>query len=430
MLSISYKSVFYLALLGFCIIFLIVRQVMSKDRSQIWSPLTFFSLIFLYYIVLPAWGDLNLYGANVATQQHLFYEVALLFFICIIVGFSIKTKSSFSKWNSIFSTENIFWLGGALFIFALVCYVPFRGFRYTIAADDAIRVSSRTGLISYLIDLISLFCASCGLLLINIKFNYKKARSWIVFLVVVYLSIVAYVVGGFRMRIVWLIITLLTLFHLSVKVRRPNLILIVTISVIAYIGFAIMDTTRNYGQGIDLDAASELSAEDVRKGASENVDVCCFSIATLDYSARNHYRIGFEPIITAALMPIPRTFFPWKPNGMYIREIQVLVAGDDSDGAAFLVFVEAFLAFGWIGVVLYGLFIGWLAGVFWRNYQNNKGSIGAVLLLALFNGFCYDWISRGYMAGIFNNFIYFVIMPFWLSQLLIFLKGLFFRQRI
>ena len=112
-----------------------------------------------------------------------------------------------------------------------------------------------------------------------------------------------------------------------------------------------------------------------------------------------------------------------------MKRTQFFVAGSADSGAAFLAFVEAFLAFGWIGVILYGLFFGWLAGIFWRNYQNNKQSIGSVLLLALFNGFCYDWISRGYMAGMFNNFIYFVIMPFWLSYILIFLRGLFGRRQ-
>ena len=81
------------------------------------------------------------------------------------------------------------------------------------------------------------------------------------------------------------------------------------------------------------------------------------------------------------------------------------------------VFAEAYFAFGVLGVILYGLFIGWFCKKIWLNYQNNKNSIGALLLLALMNGFVYQWIARGYMASAFNDFIYFVILPFWIIAL-------------
>ena len=101
-----------------------------------------------------------------------------------------------------------------------------------------------------------------------------------------------------------------------------------------------------------------------------------------------------------------------------MKEAQIRVIGDASGGAAVLIFAEAYMSFGLLGVILYGLFIGWLCKKIWSNYQNNKDSIGAILLLALFNGFMYTWMSRGYMAGAFNDFIYFVVLPFWLTALI------------
>ena len=404
-------------------LYILVNAIFSRDKTKIWSPMVVFSLASIYYIVLPPFDGLTLYKANLAEFQYVFYLAALVFCISILIGFNLPSPHAFKKWNNIFTERNIYWIGVSLFIVALFCYVPFRGFRYTISAEDSTRLTARTGVVSYLIDLISLFCASCSLLLFSIKItSINSVKKKLTFGLIWYLSLVVYIVGGFRLRIVWFLLTLLTTYHLGVVVKRPRYLVIICLAVISYLGFSIMDSARNYGAGIDLEKASELSMDEISDGAGENVDVSCFSISVLDYACNYDYRIGFEPLVTAALMPIPRSLFPWKPDGGYLKDLQLGVMGNSDEGAAFLIFVEAFISFGWIGVILYGLFVGWLSGLFWRNYKRNPSSIGAVVLLALYNGFCYDWYARGYMAGIFNNFMYYIIVPFWLSQLLIMLR--------
>ena len=125
----------------------------------------------------------------------------------------------------------------------------------------------------------------------------------------------------------------------------------------------------------------------------------------------------FEPIITALCMPLPRFLAPWKPDGSYLKDLQVKIFGTSDYGAAFLFFTEAFISWWWFGVVLYSLFVGWFSKKLWDNYLNNPNSIGAIVLLGLYNAFCYVLISRGYMAQALNTFIYYVIIPFWLCQL-------------
>ena len=178
-----------------------------------------------------------------------------------------------------------------------------------------------------------------------------------------------------------------------------------------------MDVSRSYGTGIVRDAASEVSLEEANAGAGESSSVCCFCIVAMDYCQRNNDYCFFEPYVTALLMPIPRVVLPSKPAGEYIIELQIHTIGSADGGAAILNFVEGFYSFGWFGVILYGLLMGWMCGVVWHNYQANKNSMGAILLLALFNGFCYQWISRGYLGGNFNALLYYVAMPFWLALL-------------
>ena len=399
----------------------LIKSWLSSDKSAIWSPLTMINITLIYYIILPSLGDKWMYGAGYTNGQHLFYVAAVLFYLCVLLGFSIKQKERFKKWNYYLSENNSLKIGLILFIIALVCYVPFRGFRSTIWAEDAYRGSTREGLISYFIDLISLFCTSCGILYMYYKAGrrttFKARKSW-AFYVVLYFTLVFFIVGGFRYRIVWLILSLGTIYHLFPRPRKINYLLMGIVAVVAFLGFAIMDTARTYGVGIDRDVATSMSLVEASEGAGENVDVCCFSIAAIDCYNRTNERCYFEPIVTAILMPIPRAIFPSKPDGSYMREVQMRTFGDASGGAAFLCFAEAFISFGWFGIVIYGLFLGWLSKVFWDNYRRNHSSMGAILLLGLYNGFCYDWVSRGYLGGNFNDFIYFVILPFWIIALL------------
>ena len=410
-------SFFFLCILCGLIGFSLIKSMISSDKSKIWSPVTIVCLTMLYYIVLPSFGDIRLYGANVTQGQHLFYFASVLFFICVLIGFSWKQKNHFQNWNDFFHKDNIRAAGIMLFVFAMVCYMPFRGFRTTIWAEDAYMVSERTGLVSYFIDLISLFCASCGLMYIYYKSHKYRAKKGFYFWVVLYFSLVLFIVGGFRYRLVWLILSLATIYHLYPKPRRPNYILIMTVAIVAYLGFAIMDVSRQYGFGIKKDVASEISLTQAQQGAGESVDVICFSIVAIDEYNRNGGYAYFESIMTAILMPLPRSFFPWKPDGEYIRVAQRRTIGSAEGGAACLGFVEGFISFGWFGVILYGLFFGWLSGVFWDNYRRHQQSVGAILLIALYNGFCYQFIARGYLAGKFIDFLYFVIVPFWLVTL-------------
>lgn len=397
----------------------IFRPFLSKDKSQIWSPITIISLVLIYYIVIPSFQGLTLYGAESATKQSLFYFMAVLFLGCILWAYKSSSPNECKKWNSYFTMDNAQRIAVVLFLITIVCYVPFRGFRTSIFVDDALKISARTGLVSYFIDLISLLVGASCLSFIGLK-NIGKGviKRCVIFGGILYFAFILFIVGGFRYRIVILLLALATTYHLFPKPRKINYLILVPVGVLAFLGFAVMDSSRRYGQGIDMEVAESVSLAQASQGAQENMDVCCFSIAVFDEYSRNGGYVGFEPVLTAVLMPIPRAILPSKPKGEYMIEAQNRTIGDALGGAAVLVFAEAYMSLGVFGVILYGLFIGWACKKVWINYRNSPNSIGAILLLALFNGFCYTWISRGYMAGAFNDFIYFVVLPFWITALL------------
>lgn len=411
------SSIIFFVILSVMLLYNIVKPWASKDRSLIWSPITPITLTMIYYIVIPSCQDGFLYyNSRNVENQPLFYISSVLFYVCVLFQFNARIKGNYARWNSYFTVHNAQKLALVLFVIALLCYVPFRGFRYTIASEDAYNLTARTGFVSYFIDLISILVGSSCLAYVGL---YNK-HAWgikrrLVLFIILYFALVLYIVGGFRYRIVMLILAFSTVYHLFPSPKKLNYKVLLPVAIVAYLGFAIMDVARTYGAGIDIDRAGTISLDDASRGARENVDVMDFSIATIDYCAREDAYVLFEPIYNAIAMPIPRAFFPWKPDGQYMQDIQRKIIGNSDEGAAVMVIAEAFMMFSWLGVIMYGLFIGWLAKKIWYNYRMNSNSIGAILLLALFNGFCYTWLSRGYMGGVFNDFVYFVVMPFLLT---------------
>lgn len=413
------NSVIYFVILCIVMAYSIIKPWLSRDKAEIWSPITMIVLTLGYYVVKPSFGNLDLFSANNAPNQQFFYISSLLFFISILVAFKRTSGGTFNKWNQYFNTVNAPTISVFLFLFALLCYVPFRGFRYSIDVNDATIMSERVGLVSYFIDLISLFVAASCIAFVGLKRKTGLGlKNKAIFLIILYISLVIFIVAGFRFRIVILLLAMATVYHLYPQPRSINYKVFVPLAIVMYLGFAIMDTARTYGAGIDLETAQSVSLSQAYEGAHESESVCCFSINVIDAYSRNADYIYFEPLLTAVLMPLPRAFFPWKPDAGYLKDIQIRTLGDASGGAACLSYVEGYISFGIFGVILYGLLVGWLCKKIWSNYRNNPDSIGAILLLALFNGFCYVWISRGYMAAAFNSLIYFVVMPFWLTGLI------------
>ena len=161
---------------------------------------------------------------------------------------------------------------------------------------------------------------------------------------------------------------------------------------------------------------SQLKYDDVKGGANENYDVYYFSVISMGRIAETGQRVYFQPALTAILMPIPRFLFPWKPDADYLHSIEDSVDGIGK-GSAYLNFVESYYSFGWVGVCFWAWILGWLARRFWDNYLNNRESIGAIIALGVFSGFCYVTISRGYLPATFTTFVLAICSPFWICML-------------
>lgn len=394
-----------------------IKALLSKDKSRIWSPLSVISLTYIYYCTVPFWiGTIDKYSIDeVKYHGYLFHIAALLSYLSILLGYRRKTHTVFSDWNTYYNDNNVKKYGLALFIIGMIGYSSFRGFHFTFSLSKSNTELISGGLVYYCICMIDMFAIAASLLLISLKENWKQPLLY----VIIFLIFIQVVFAGARWLIITVVITMMTTYYLYPKAKRINFAFVGSLLVIMFLGFSIMDHTRVRGRGLDMEKASTLNYNDIKTGPQENYSVYWFSIMAMNKTNESGEYVYFDPFIAAALMPIPRSVFPWKPDAGYVKKMEYDVFGQGlGGGAAFLNFVEYYMAFGWIGIIVMSYIIGWISRMFWDNYYNNRASIGAIIALGAFSAVMYSVISRGYLAGTLPNVVLVVILPFWLTSIL------------
>lgn len=401
----------------------LIPKVISKNKSLIWQPTTFLIIYLSYYVLLPFYkGGKNVIigeGSDASDySQMLLLLGTLLFYIVFKLSYNkLEPATNFTRFNTLVNEDNAVRYSVVLFALAFVGYGIFNGFSLSIFSSGSKEdlVFNEDGSYGhtemYVTYLISLFTFCCAII------YAVKQKITALFVGMMVLSMIVYIIGGFRYRILMLFVTVFTVMYLFPKPRAIKYHILIPVFFIMYALMGIMETARMYGRGLDMAAVTEIQKTGEIKEASENMMVYDISAKCMEEYGFDDY-IYFEPVATAVLMPIPRALFPWKPKGTYMRDANLKVYGTIAHGNAFLNITEAYISFGWLGIIAYAWLLGCLSKLFWSNYKRNRSSIGAITLLALYNATLYQIIARGYMAQAFTTFVYYVFMPFWMLMLL------------
>lgn len=389
------------------------RGIITKDYASLWSPMIIISLCYVYYVVYTYFVNKSDNYDIHSFDNDRFLVGSLVSFVSLMIGFSTKTKASFKKWNNTYSKNNIVSSAVLLFLIAFAGYASFRGVHFTFTAEENPMEYVNASYDHYFIELLLLHTTTVGLLMFC--FKEKIGRKWLWFLF--YYIVVTFLFAGTRSRLIYIAVVGLGIVYLYPKPRKPNYGLLAGLLVAMFILFSIMEYSRSYSHGIDMKAVATMDQRHMTKGAEENYSVFWFSSDVMNKYSETHNYAYFEPVLTAVLMPIPRAVFPWKPDAKYFMDAQTLSYGTSSGGAFYLYFVEGFISFGWLGLIFFSWFLGWLSKRFWDNYKNNPRSIGAIMALLVYNATCYAFVSRGYLASSLEIFIYTICLPFWIIRI-------------
>lgn len=389
------------------------RGMITKDYKLFWSPMMVISFVYIYYIVYTFFiNKSDSYNIQEFDNERLLIG-SVVSYVALMLGFAKRATKDFTTWNNVFTVKNLVPSAILLFTIAFIGYSSFRGIHFSFAADDKPMQYVNASFDHYFIELLLLHVTAFGLFVFS--FKEKVGKKWHFFFF--YYILVTFLFAGTRSRLIYITIVGLGITYLYPTPRKPSYAMLASMIVGMFILFSIMEYSRSYSNGINLNQVATMDKYQMTKGSEENYSVFWFSSDIMNKYSESENFAFFEPVLTAVFMPIPRAVFPWKPDAKYFMDAQKLSYGTSEGGAFYLYFVEGFIAFGWVGLFFFSWFLGWLSRRFWDNYLRNPQSIGAIIALLVFDATCYAYVSRGYLASSFEIFIYTVCLPFWIVRL-------------
>ena len=408
-------AIFYL----FVISIPVIKAFKNSDSSHLFNPIVFLSIYYGYYILVPFYSmKIDIYGGNRFDGVSLLLIAGIINYIGVFIGFFKSSPHKTFQNNNLYTDRNLLYLGILFLLIGALSYFAINGFRFNIIAvqtDYYDATEHRLGHTEqYVTMLVSLLPAAACLFYAK----NKRISKILLCLTIIVASIIG-IMGGSRYRLFLFFVPLVVFFHIFPNPKKINYKVWIPAALFFVFAMGVIEKTRNYGSGLDLDRMMEIFKNDDSSTKASETDLVYSFSAKVMRAYQSEDIIPIDVFGTALFLPLPRSLFPNKPDAQYLRDANIKTLGTDAYGAAYLNIVEWFLALGWLGVFLNGLLLGYLSRIFWDNYKQHPGSIGAALNLGMFDGICYILVSRGYLAQEFLMFMYYIPIVGWVAQLLL-----------
>ncbi|MDV3309131.1 MAG: O-antigen polysaccharide polymerase Wzy, partial [Cyclobacteriaceae bacterium] len=168
--------------------------------------------------------------------------------------------------------------------------------------------------------------------------------------------------------------------------------------------------TRTYNRGLNLESIEqEYSRSFFESGLRESLIFQCTG-AAIELVPETYEHVGFQPIISTLLFPIPRAIYPEKESARYLFDFLDHVFGPYGQGAAMMSFGEYYLAFGWPGLIIGSFLIGWFSRRLWNWFLANQRNPFVIAAYACTVMYLYVVISRGYLPQV-TMLFFFSVFP-------------------
>jgi oligosaccharide repeat unit polymerase len=417
LVNIDLLGLIFFIILFISLIFNILKGWREVIVQKLWSPLTLISIIFLFYTVIgPVFmisnNDTKYAGVEMSSYITLSWIGALLSYLSIVFAFKY-TKQLVSVFNFAIVNRPTMTIGLLIFFIGFIGFFTLHGFDvskllliFNHESKNNVEIDLNSG---YLVQLVNFCVAGTSIIFFN-YLKYRKSSYKLILFAAIFISIFLFILAGSRFRIIYLLISLATIYYLSTSIR-PNIFLWISVFFLSVSVMGVISVTRSYQQGLDLSKIDDLNISQIFESGLNDTRVFYSSGALIHTTLYSRNYVPLEPIVTAISMPIPRSLWPSKPNAEYLRNANTNIWGTTDYGIAFMNYGDSFYMWGWLGIIFNGLFLGWLSKQFWLQYLYNYSNEYNVLLLALFNGFTYIMISRGYIAQEVTMFFMFILFP-------------------
>lgn len=385
-----------------------------KDYSIFWSPLTIIAIIMAYYCCLgPYEAIVSGETSDRLLNMRKFYPAAFwgawVSLLSIVVGFFINRHSGLNVVFPKIPDETLMMYGKRVVVIGVILFSFSTGGNIVgfINPLDAESVSTSGSFSNYFLLSIN-FMVPGICLLFAYWLKTKRQLPWLAISTLICIGL--YLTLGFRYRIILLVGSMAITYYLAIG-KRPNPILAPLLigGLISLMG--IINITRDYGSGLDTDKLEETDTEIYYKSGLRESMIFQTSGAVITTTSSRDVYVGFTPIVSTLLFPIPQRFYPQKNSAGYVMNILKSIYGEKYfQGSAYMAYAEHYMSFGWWGVIGWGILIGWLYRRIWNWYASNKGNLWVVVAYAVTVTFAFILLSRGYLPQV-TMLFFFSVFP-------------------
>lgn len=242
----------------------------------------------------------------------------------------------------------------------------------------------------------------------------RSGRGLLPWLLWVLVSAAIFTSLGFRWRLVTLVVPMVLLWFLA-RGRRPAPASIGFSAVGLVMLAGLIEQTRSYGTGLSLEAASGFSPDAFLSSGLNESSVFLVTGGVIANTPSGSPFVGLQPLISALLFPVPRVLWEDKNSFEYLVNALSDLFGSPvlGNGQAVLNYAEYFLMFGWVSLILMGLFSGWLLRSLWNWFSVRRFETLAQVAYLCTCSLLYMWVSRGYLPQIMLVFAFGSLPLFW-----------------
>lgn len=402
----------------FILVFFMFFLSYRMSFHGMWSPLSVIAVIFAYYCLLGPYqaitsDDTKDRLLNMRSFYPSAFWGAFVFLTSTLIGFWAYTKKG-KVWYIPFKNIDslLSYYGKRLVIVGFVLFtISTRGNVANLINPldaDAVPDLGGGGWSNY-------FNLSLNFLIpgITLLFAYflRTGRGIWWFVVPCIVALGLFTTLGFRYRIVLLMGALAATYYLGVQ-KRPSLVFAGAAIFLFISLMGIINLTRTYGSGLDLSKLEEEKDSQgyYKSGLRESL-IFQTSGAVIDLVPEKYDYVGFQPIVSTLLFPIPSAIYPEKNSGKYLFDLLDVIYGKKySKGAAMMSYAEYYMTFGWIGIVAGGLLIGWFTKKLWNWYLANHSNPFVIVTYAVSIVYLYVILSRGYLPQV-TMLFFFTVFP-------------------
>lgn len=421
--AILFDSIIPLFIIFAIIINILWQNFKSGNAIDIFRPSTFVCLVVIYY---GLWGPLYTIFTNDLTYRGVnmspYYTISWMGVAVMMVGYRLglllninplcKTYVEYDYKSLLRSSLIIFAIGFTMYILWMGSNISILIHGY----NEKNEFHNEGNFVMYFMQGIAFFITTCCVLLWLWQKNYIKLKWWIYLIWILVLWI--YLNSGFRFRLVFYVISMATMYY-TTKKNRPNFLIWAGFGVAFILWMGVMEYARSYEKGLNFEKVEGMDSSDFLESGTNEARIFMASGAVMKLTENRGDYAYFDPILNALLMPLPYSIFPEKRAFLNYMDGRVdEVFGNRGTGVAVMEYAEAFVAFGWPGVLILGLFMGIMSKKIWLYFIRSEGEIIPTLTLSLCNGYVYIFISRGYLAQLLTSLFFYVIIPIWLLKIL------------